>query len=171
MPKMELGQAKLDPSDGSPKLLVAPEETGSGRGARAQLGCASRGVRGGFKRNGCPHVQVLAVGEDLAAAFEVAQEDLTLCRLPAEEKTTVGEDEQGRRAEKAVAFGFAPPPPRLGPPHPSEAQFKQIKPFRRLPARASVACQGCPTMEGLSWTFSSSRGAATPRSSPSTPRT
>lgn len=108
MPKMELGQAKLDPSDGSPKLLVAPEETGSGRGARAQLGCASRGVRGGFKRNGCPHVQVLAVGEDLAAAFEVTQEDLTLCRLPAEEKTTVGEDEQGRRAEKAVAFGFAP---------------------------------------------------------------
>lgn len=33
-----------------------------------------------------PHVQVLAVGEDLATAFKVAQEDLALRRLPAGEK-------------------------------------------------------------------------------------
>jgi len=33
-----------------------------------------------------PHVQVLPVGEDLAAAFEVAQEDLALGCLPAGEK-------------------------------------------------------------------------------------
>lgn len=32
------------------------------------------------------HVQVLAVGEDLAAALEVAQEHLTLGCLPAERK-------------------------------------------------------------------------------------
>lgn len=54
MPKTELGQANPDPSNGSPKLLVAPEETGSGRDACAQLSCTSLGHERGIEAHRLP---------------------------------------------------------------------------------------------------------------------
>lgn len=61
------------------------------------------------------HVQVLAVGEDFAAAFEVTQEDLTLGCLPVRENTgkiMIRKEEEGWKS-----FGIWICP-QLPPPHP-----------------------------------------------------
>lgn len=65
------------------------------------------------------HIQVLAVGKDFATAFEVTQEDLTLCRLPGQENMgkVIGRKEEGWKSSGICPWFLPPHPPSLFPTH------------------------------------------------------